>query len=137
MITDYVYYESVDQLKLLMNLLAIKYTKRDCTLNSYLAEESEMDLALFCLNRIKNDVLIEYLARKKRVVGSYFLNPKLEKDEYTFPELAVAKMGIFIPFDSRLLIKAKLEYLYFFMPILNVNWYHQEYIMGETYLING
>lgn len=99
------------------------------------------EIALFTLNWNTRSKLLRYFARltstETRFIGSFFTRKLLSDGESQFPEHILLDTFPCFVFDSRALIPAKLQGLYFFANSRNCLYMENELIFSESYLIGS
>ncbi|CAB3252779.1 unnamed protein product [Arctia plantaginis] len=99
------------------------------------------EIALYTLNWNSDSKLRRYFRRisndSVRFIGSFFLKTLLAEGEYAFPEHILLREFPSMVFDSRALIKAKIEGLYLFANTVVCRCMHNETVFSESYLIRS
>lgn len=111
----------------------------------YLSLESNFkikeEIFLFTLNHKSAERVLLRLKKLKKdgvgYFGSFFTGDSLETDSFLFPEGEFLLNGLGTIFDSRSIINAKIECLYFFVSELVLDLFANELQTSETYLIRS
>lgn len=131
---------SLSEYILFLNFMTSIY--REC---DYIEEpaliDSRWEVALYTLNWNETNKLIRYYTRiqenKTRFVGSFFTQDMLGEGEHEFDESLLINTFPSFVFDSRALIPAKIEGLYFFANTIECRYMYNELIFSECYLIGA
>lgn len=101
----------------------------------------DWEIALYTLNWNSEDKLKRYFdsikQRDVKFIGSFFTKELLSNEEYTFNEILLLNYFPGLVFDSRALISAKLEGLYFFTNSCDCRYMYNELMFSECYLIGA
>lgn len=101
----------------------------------------EIEIALFTLNWNSTTDIRRYLSRLSdsniRILASFFTKLSLEEGEHEFDETLLFENRLYMVFDSRLLVSAKITGLYFFSDEMILPFYGNEIYFSETYLIRA
>lgn len=124
--------------QLVANALIARYRQVDYIIEpAYNASEEE--IMLFTINHNPPERVIRHLRdakdRKRRYVVSFFSGPAMEDDPHEFPEGEVIAQGLGTVLDSRSIIKAKLDNLYFLFSDQMNDLFREEDYTSETYKI--
>nr|AQU42771.1 VP4 [Morris orbivirus] len=130
----------IDEYDLFINFICSIYRKCDYIDMPPLVSP-KWEIALFTLNWNPPAKIMRYLDRiyhcEVKFIGSFFTGKRLTDQEYAFPEHLLLSRFPSIVFDSRALINAKLEGLYFFANEPNCALMDNELIFSESYLIGS
>lgn len=99
------------------------------------------EISIYTLNWNSETKIRRYLDniknRSTKFIGSFFTRELLSKDEHIFNELILLETFPSFVFDSRALIKAKVEGLYFFANTCDCRYMYNELMFSECYLIGA
>lgn len=123
---------------LVANALTMRYHQID-----YISESaynaSEEEVMLFTINHNPPERVIGHLKsikeRKSRYIVSFFSGLAMEGDPHEFPEGEVIAQSLGTVLDSRSLIKAKIDNLYFLFSDQMNDLFKEEEFISETYKI--
>lgn len=129
---------ALENYDLITNSLGMRLSHGDFLIDAPLYASS-LDIALFCINWNSPSSVTTYLdaitSGKRTTICSFFTKPLLRANECRFPEERIIERDDYFVFDSRILIPAKLDGLYFVMPRGRWDIYTNEYLTSETYHI--
>lgn len=126
----------VDDLTLFYNIFMMRLDPI-CFMEN-INNDVRLEVNLFCINWNDPAKIQRYLSRLLQsnidILSSYFLKPSLRPGEFEVNESMLLSSHMQI-FDSRLLISAKLEDLYFFTNKGSIRWYRHELVTAESFVI--
>lgn len=133
-------YDAFTEDSLLSNLLCSRM--RQCNfMTTASVTHAEEEIILFAANRNEPALVLDYLKGLKtagiRFIISFFTQLLRNEDEFPFPEMELLRTRVAQVCDSRALILAKIEGLYFATDGVDLSVYERELIYSETYLIRS
>lgn len=129
-----------DEYNLFINFFCSIYRQCDYIDNVPLVSP-DWEIALYTLNWNTTSKLSRYFDRvystDVKFIGSFFTKKRLTSHEHAFPEHLLLRRYPSIVFDSRALVRAKLDGLYFFANTTDCMCMDNELIFSESYLIGS
>lgn len=99
------------------------------------------EIAICNMNWKNDDKLRRYFHRLTndhvKFIGSFYSNDLLTRDEFPFNEIILLETFPSPVFDSRAIIQAKLDGLYFFANTCDCRYINNELIFSECYMISA